>query len=144
MISDCTTDLHLQRVLPSDLPCPRPGSTLATSLLHALLDLSGWARWSVIKVLNPVFLHWGTQWTRLCFRLGGMDHVDVVDCSLGPLCRLLTRDCGLCFIQLGSVVAIPWGICNCGKQVSLPVVLAMVQDAPVRLHFIEVLISKLL
>jgi hypothetical protein len=73
-----------------------------------------------------------------------MDHVNVVDCSLGLLCRSLARDCGLCFIRLGSVVAILWGICNRGKQVSLPVVLAMVQDAPVRLHFVEVLISKLL
>ena len=43
MISDCTTDLHLQRVLLSDSPRPRPRSTLATGLLHALLDLSRWA-----------------------------------------------------------------------------------------------------
>jgi hypothetical protein len=144
MISDCTTDLHLQRVLLSDSPYPGPGSALATGLLHALLDLSGWARWSVVKVLNQVFLRRGTQWTRLCFRPGGVDHVDVIDCSLGPLCRSLAGDCGLCFIQLGSVVVIPWGICNCGKQVSLLVVQAMAQDAPVRLHFVEVLISKLL
>jgi hypothetical protein len=54
-ISDCTTDLHLQRVLLSNWPRPGPGSALATGLLHALLDLSGWARWSVIKVLNQVF-----------------------------------------------------------------------------------------
>ncbi len=137
-------NLHLQRVLPSHLPRPGLGSGLASHLLHALLNPRGWAQWSIINVLDQVFWCRGTQWTSLCFRLEGVDHVNVIDRSLGLLCCSLARDCGLYFIQLGSVVAIPWGICDHGKQVSLPVVLAMAQNAPVRLHFVEILISKLL
>ena len=107
-------NLHLQRILASHSPRPGPQSGLVACLLYALHYLREWIRSSVVKVINQVFRSRGTQGTSLCFRLGSVDQGDIVKCSLGSFCHSPIGNCSLLFVRLGTVVTIPWGVCEHG------------------------------
>src|SRR6266851_2132616 len=134
--------LHLQGVLPSQWPRLGLGRGRSTHLLHILLSAEGWC---VAEVLDCVLSQGGTRCTGLDFKAGGTALVDVVARRLGPFGGALFGNIGLSLVRSNLLegAVVPRRIHGCGDSISLPMVLAISEDLPVRLHLANILVPDL-